>query len=265
MTSSPLAPRRTLAKALGSALLAATLLGTPVHAADGFDFKTMTPEQKADFGKAVHDYLIEHPEVLVEAIDKLQARQAEAQAAGDASLVQANAKALYDDPTSWVGGNPKGNVTLVEFMDYRCGYCRKAFPDIAKLLKTDGNIRYVVKELPILTPESVVGARYALAVRQIAGDAAYATAHDTLMTLNGPINEAALKVISGRIGVDFAKVKARMDDASIDKILADNSALAQRMRVNGTPTFVLGDQVLRGYVPYPELKGLVAEARKQDG
>ncbi len=252
--------RAALAAALGLALMAG-----PAAAANGFDFKTMTPAQKADFGRAVRAYLMDHPEVLVEAIDKLQSRQAEAQAASDATLIKANAKAIFDDPTSWVGGNPEGNVTLVEFMDYRCGYCRKAFPDIARMLKADGRIRFIVKELPILTPESVTGARYALAVRQVAGDAAYAKAHDALMVLNGPLNDAVLTRLSQKIGVDFDAVKPAMEGPSVSHILARNSALADRMQINGTPTFVLGDQLLRGYVPYAQLQDLVAQTRREDG
>ncbi|GHE00420.1 hypothetical protein U879_12460 [Defluviimonas sp. 20V17] len=252
--------RALLAAALGLALSAGA-----AAAADGFDLKHMTPQQKADFGRAVRAYLFEHPEVLVEAIDKLQARQAEAQAADDAALIKANAKAIFDDPTSWVGGNPDGDVTLVEFMDYRCGYCRKALPDITRLLKADGKVRFIVKELPILTPDSVVGARYALAVRQVAGDAAYAKAHDALMVLTGPINDAALTRLSGKIGVDFDAVKTAMAGPEVAHILARNSALADRLQINGTPTFVLGDQLLRGYVPYAQLRGLIAQTRREDG
>ena len=256
---------RPLTRAAQVAALGLALLAGPAGAADSFDFKTMTPAQKADFGAAVREYLLSHPEVLVEAIDTLKSRQAQAQAADDAALIKANAKALFHDPSSWVGGNPEGNITLVEFMDYRCGYCRKAFPEVAKLLKADGNIRYVVKELPILTPQSMVGARYALAVRQLAGDAAYEQAHDALMTLNGPINDAFLKVLSARIGVDFGKVQAAMSGAQVSKIIAQNAALAARLQINGTPTFVLGDQLLRGYVPYPQLKMLVDETRQENG
>lgn len=252
--------RPVLAAVIGAALLGATALSVPARAAE-FDFKTMSAQQKADFGAAVRSYLMEHPEVLVEAINKLQAQQAQQQANSDVAMVKANAKALFDDPGSWVGGNPNGDVTLVEFMDYRCGYCRKAFPEVLKLLKTDGNIRYIVKEFPILSEQSVIGARYALAVRQVAGDEAYHKAHDLLMELNGPINDAALKMLSAKIGVDFAKVEPAMASASVEKIIKDNRDLANRLKINGTPTFVLNDQMLRGYVPYDQLTQLVKEAR----
>ncbi|WP_102224666.1 DsbA family protein [Acidimangrovimonas sediminis] len=253
-------PRLLLAATLGLALAGAGALPRSA-AAEGFDLSQMTPDQKAAFGKAVHDYLMEHPEVLVEAYSKLQEQQAQQQAADDESLVKANANALFHDPNSWVGGNPKGDITLVEFMDYRCGYCKKAMPEVAKLLKTDGKIRYIVKEFPILTEQSVIGARFAIATRQVAGDAAYAKVHDALMAMRGPINEASLKALADTLDLDYDAISARTDSASVNKVIAENHALAARLKINGTPTFVLGGDMLRGYVPYDQLKEIVAEIR----
>lgn len=257
------ARRIALAAALGLGLIGPALTTAPARA-EGFDLKAMTPDQKTAFGAAVRDYLMEHPEVLVEAINKLQAQQAQQQAADDASLIKANAKAIYEDPNSWVGGNPQGDVTLVEFMDYRCGYCRKALPEVAKLLKTDGNIRYIVKEFPILTDQSVLGARYAIALRKVAGDGAYEKAHNALMLLRGPINEASLKELSDKIGVDFATIQPEMNSAYVDKVISENHALAGRLKINGTPTFVLGGDLLRGYVPFDQLQQFVTDTRQAE-
>ncbi len=225
------------------------------------DIANMSAEERALFRDEVRAYLMENPEVIIEAVNTLEQRQAEAQAQADFDLVAQNAKDIFDDGFSFVGGNPEGDVTLVEFMDYRCGFCKRAFGEVEKLLAEDGNIRFIVKEFPILGEQSVLAARFAIATRMIEGDTGYKAIHDALMTFNGDITLPALRRLSNTLGLDTDKIEARMDDKSVTEEIYATRALAQRLQVSGTPTFVLEDQMLRGFLPYDQLQVLVEEKR----
>jgi protein-disulfide isomerase len=171
-------------------------------------------------------------------------------------------KEIAEYPGAWAGGNLAGDVTLVEFLDYRCGWCRRAFPEIEDLVESDGNIRFVIRELPVQGDESILAARFALAVRAVAGDDAYKRLHDDLMTFTGPFTEASLSRIAERNQIDPAPALARLDDPEITRILQDTADLAGRLRIEGTPAFVLDDRLLRGYAPLPQMRALVDEARR---
>jgi protein-disulfide isomerase len=149
----------------------------------------------------------------------------------------------------------------VEFTDYRCGYCRKAFAEIEELVKSDGNIRFIVKEYPILGDASLISARFAIAVLQLHGAEAYKRAHDALITLRGEPDDTSLAALAADLGLDAAPILARMGDAQVDAVIAANHALGDAMQITGTPTFVLGDQLLRGYIPLQQMQQLVAQAR----
>ncbi|OYX24042.1 MAG: hypothetical protein B7Z10_10010 [Rhodobacterales bacterium 32-66-7] len=133
----------------------------------------MTPEERAAFQAEVKAYLLENPEVLVEAMGILQEREYAAELARDSEIITAQSSEIFASPNDWVGGNPEGDITLVEFMDYRCSYCRKAHDEVQALIRTDGNIRFILKEFPILGPESLVPSQFAIAVRMLYGDDAY--------------------------------------------------------------------------------------------
>lgn len=243
-------------RTLFAALLAMTAL--PAHA---LDLSAMTDAEKAAFGEAVKDYLMENPQVLVEAINKLEERQAATEAQNDATLIQTNAKELFEDSQSWVGGNPDGDVTVVEFMDYKCGYCKKAYSEVDTLLKKDGKIRFIVKEFPILGPQSELGARFAVAVRQISGDAAYGQVHDDLMKFRGDITLDSLKRLAEMRKLDADAVLKRMNEEDVTAVLRANYKLAERMNIGGTPAFVIGDEMLRGYAPLQQMQTMVADQR----
>lgn len=236
----------------------ACVLALPAQA---FDVSAMDAQEKAAFGEAVRGYLMENPQVIMEAVAQLEARQAEAQAAGDASLVQTNMDALINDGFSWVGGNPDGDITVVEFLDYRCGYCRKAHDEVAELIEGDGNIRLIIKEFPILGEASTASSRFAIAVKQVAGNDAYKAAHDALIVYGGDVSDAALARLSDGLGLDTAAIMARMSSDEVSAEIDATRALAQRMQISGTPTFVMGDQLVRGYVPLASMEQIVAEER----
>ena len=230
-------------------------------AAQAVDLGDMTPQERADFGAAVREYLMENPQVIMEAVQLLEERQQAAQADEDKQLVAQNSDALFADPGSWVGGNPDGDITLVEFIDYRCGYCRRAHPEVARLLEDDGNIRLIVKEFPILGEQSVTASRFAIATRLAHGDDAYRQVSDALIAFSGDYSPSALTRIATSLGLDAQPIFARMEDEEVTEIIRETRALAQRLKISGTPTFVLEDEMLRGYLPYDQMRALVDEQR----
>lgn len=240
------------------AALATAVFVSPVNA---LDLGQMTEQERALFREEIRAYLMDNPEVIMEAVQALEQRQAEAQAAADFDLVSKYSDAIFNDGFSYIGGNPDGDITLVEFMDYRCGFCKRAFDEVESLLKADGNIRFVVKEFPILGEQSLLASRFAIATRLVAGDDAYKTIHDALMAYNGEITIASLKRLAGTLQLDADGIEARMDDAVITEQLQATRELAQRLQISGTPTFVLKDELLRGFLPADQLEIIVDQKR----
>lgn len=243
---------------LFSATVLACTVALPVQA---LDLQNMSAEERAIFREEVRAYLMDQPQVIMEAVNQLEARQQQDAAQADLILVSDNAEELFNDGYSFIGGNPDGDITLVEFLDYRCGYCRKAHTEVAKMLETDGNIRLIVKEFPILGEQSVLASRFAMAVKQIAGDEIYKAVNDALMTLPGEISMPTLARLGKTYGLDMALVEDAMNGPDIADQLAQTKALAQRMRITGTPTFVLQDEMLRGYLPYDQMMLIVNDKR----
>ena len=233
-------------------------LATPVFAQS-----KMTDAERVDFRAEVRAYLMENPEVLMEAIGVLEERRNADAVADDLAMMETNADEIFRDPASWVGGNPEGDITLVEFMDYRCGYCKKAFEDVAELIKSDGNIRFVVKELPILGEQSDLTSRFAVAVLQLEGAEAYEKVHNALMVMRGDATVDSLSALGAELGLaDVAAVVARMTGPEVSSVIEANLALAQRLDVNGTPTFVIDKTLVRGYVPLDAMRQIVEGQRK---
>lgn len=208
----------------------------------------------------IRAYLLENPEVIFEAIQILEAKRNAAAAQSDAEAVAALRDRLLDDGHSFVTGNPDGDVTVIEFSDYRCGYCKKAHPEIHALLERDPNVRLVVKEFPILGPESVTLARMALAALAL-DPARFAALNDTLMRHPGNLNETTGYRLAAEAGYDLAALKAAAASTEIDAKLQANAALAEQLGLQGTPSFVIGSEVIRGYLPVDELAAAVAATR----
>jgi protein-disulfide isomerase len=222
---------------------------------------TFTPEQTQAIQRVIHDYLMQHPEVILDAVESMeQKRHDEAQAAAKSTIAQRQDELLHD-PGSPVAGNPKGDVTIVEFFDYRCPYCKQMEPSLAQLLKEDGKLRYVYKEFPILGPDSVVATRAALAARK---QNKYQELHDALMRARGTLDEATVLKIAADTGLDTRRLKADMGSSDVEAVIDRNKDLARALGVSGTPGFIVGTQLVPGAVDLPTLKKLVAEARKTD-
>lgn len=215
--------------------------------------------QKAGVEKIVHDYLVAHPEVLVEAMSVLRDRQQQAENEDRAKALKSNRTALFDDPAAPVAGNPKGNVSVVEFFDYSCPYCKSVEEDLHSLLKADGNVRLVLKEFPVLGANSVNAARAALAAR---AQGKYQEFHDALMTTRGQFTEDTILRIARSVGLDTDKLKEDMKAPEIEAALKANRGLAEALSIRGTPAFVIGDEVFPGAMDLNAFKQAVAAARK---
>lgn len=238
----------------------ATTLALPAAA---FDIDSMTDAEREAFGEAVRAYLLENPQTIMDAVELLETRQQEEAAANDIALVAAYNDALTNDGYSYVGGNPEGDVTIVEFVDYRCGYCRRAHDEVKTLIESDGNIRIIVKEFPILGENSLISSRFAVAVKQVAGGEAYAAANDALIRLQGDMSEPVLRRLANTLDVDADAVLAAMETPAVTEEISKTRALAQALQINGTPTFVFGTELVRGYVPLEGMQQIVAAEREK--
>jgi protein-disulfide isomerase len=220
----------------------------------------MTEAEREALRIEVRAYLLEHPEVLMEAIQILEARRDANAQADDIVAIAANREQLLDVSNAWVAGNPDGDVTLVEFADYRCGYCKKAHPELKELVQRDPNIRLVVREFPILGPDSVAAARLAMAALDL-DRSKFGDLNDALMGFEGQLNEATAYQIARQSGYDIVALKERAASAEIEARLGDTYQLARALGLQGTPSFVLGSQIIRGYLPVERMLSAVADAR----
>lgn len=247
-----------------AALLAAPSAFALAPAAQAQDFANLSEAERADFNAAVRAYLLAEPEVLMEALDVLQSREQQNADARSKELLSGNKDVIANNPNDWAGGNLQGDITLVEFMDYRCGYCHKAYQDVEDLVKTDGNIRFVLKEFPVLGEQSVMAAQFTIALKQLHGDDAYKAAHDALFTMRGEISQESLTRILTTQKIDPAPVFEKMKSEDVQKVINENYELAQMFNINGTPSFILNDSLIQGYLPLEEMRKMV-EASRQDG
>jgi protein-disulfide isomerase len=207
--------------------------------------------------KIVRDYLLREPEVVYDALQELQRRQAEATAARQRVAIAENQGELMNDRASPVGGNPDGDVTLVEFFDYRCAYCRRVVSSMRALLDEDRGLRVVFKELPVLGPDSERAAQAALASRNQDG---YVPFHFALMAADD-LSLAGIRAAAKTVGLDPDRLEADMAAPEVTATIKSNYALANELGIEGTPAFVIGDQLIPGAVDKARLEQLIDEAR----
>ena len=221
---------------------AAALLGAGV---------TWVVQRQSD-GSAVRDYLLEHPEVLPEAMQRLHERE------NLKTIADNRADIVTPVGTAW-SGNPKGDVTVVEYLDYNCGYCRAAVPVVDQLIAADKGVKVVYREWPVLSSESVTAARYGMALARAGGD--YRKLHDALYA-GGPLSDATMGAAIRAAGADPAKVKAGIAAPEVDETIKTNLAVMNRLSQSGTPSWIIGDKVYSGLMTIDQMKDAVAAARK---
>jgi len=252
-----LAPPRAGSWFLAAALLAAVVAVLIPPASLAADF---TPDQRKAIESIIHDYLTKNPDVL---LDALQA--AEDKMKGDAKDKAAQAlstrrREIFEDPDTPVAGNPNGDVSLVEFFDYRCPYCKQVEPSLEALLGEDRQLRLVYKEFPVLGPESVTASKAALAARK---QGKYDAFHRAMMTIKGQINDTAVYKTAESVGVDVDRLKRDMAAPEIARALKANTELADALDIRGTPGFIVGNEIVPGAIDLASLKQLIATARKK--
>ena len=231
----------------------ATLTSPPAGALSDAD--------KDEIRTLVRDYLVENPEILAEMIEALEtSREAKARAETEKGILE-HRDALFDGNPAFVAGNPKGTVTLVEFFDYRCGYCKRAVPDLLKLIAENPDLKVVFKDYPVLGPDSLFASRAAIAASL---QNRYSDFHFALMANDGPVTEEAIFSVADNIGLDVRKMRDDMDSEDVDRILEENFALAQALNINGTPNFIIGDQMLPGAVGFKAMSETIAKVRDSD-
>ncbi|HEX3499015.1 MAG TPA: DsbA family protein [Stellaceae bacterium] len=221
--------------------------------------ETVTPAQKSAFEQIIHDYILQHPEVIVEALQSAEEKmKAQSEERARAAVVERRQE-LLDDATAPVAGNPKGDVTLIEFFDYRCPYCKQVEPALEALLKEDRQLRIVYKELPILGKDSVYATRVALAARK---QAKYDKFHAAMMATKGQIDEKVILQVATTSGLDIDRLKSDMTASEIDDIIKRNYDLAQALDIHGTPAFIVGGELIPGAIDIATMKQKIAAARK---
>ena len=211
-----------------------------------------------EFQRRVRRYLTENPEVIVEAMQRYEARRAVAARDEIKIALAEHEVALLRDPASPVGGNPQGDVTLVEFSDYNCPYCRRVAPILGEAEALDAMLRIVYKEIPILGPDSVYAAKTALAADR---QGKYMAFHRALMSAKGVAAEGLILAIAAKLGLDVARLKADVEDPAIQAAIDRNLALSRALRITGTPSFVVGSEIARGAIDLEAMQALIREAR----
>ncbi|NGO55163.1 DsbA family protein [Mesorhizobium camelthorni] len=206
------------------------------------------------------EYLLQNPEVFVEALQKFEQNQQAAEANELETILAEHSDEIFNDPTAPVGGNSEGDVTLVEFFDYNCPYCRKAAPQIQQAVSDDPGLKLVFKEWPILGPGSEFAARAALASQR---QGKYEAFHHGMMAFAGAINERSTMTIAEQVGLDLEQLKRDLEDLAFVAAIERNRALANDLRITGTPTFVVGDEIIGGLVDQAPLQRSIADAREK--
>jgi protein-disulfide isomerase len=243
-------------------LLTALAVVLSLAAPQRSDADELSAGQRGEVERIVREYLIAHPEIIQDAMAELDKRQTAAQAEKHKAAIKQYSEALFRSPRQVVLGNPDGNVTFVEFFDYNCGYCKRAMDDMLTLIKDDAKLKVVLKEFPVLGPGSVEAAQVAVAVRmQDKSGKKYLEFHQKLLSGRGEANKARALAVAKDIGLDMARLDKDMASPEVKATLQESFKLAEALGLNGTPSYVIGDNVVVGAVGFDALKEKVNTSR----
>jgi protein-disulfide isomerase len=225
--------------------------------------QSFSADQREEIGKIIKDYLLTHPEVMQDVMAELEKRQQSADAEKHRAAVVENKATLFSSPHQVVLGNPQGNVTMVEFFDYNCGFCKRAMTDMLDLIKTDNNLKFVLKEFPVLGEGSVEAARVAVAARmQDANGKKYIEFHQKLLGSRGGADKMRALAVAKEVGFDMPRLERDMGSDEVKKTIEENMKLAEALGVNGTPSYVVGEEVVIGAVGLDTLREKISAERK---
>lgn len=234
---------------MAAPLVAAMFLAAPVAA----PAQTFSPDQRQQIEGIIKDYLIAHPEVVQEVLAAVDKHQKDAEAQQQRATIRANNATLFNSSHQVVLGNPNGKIEMVEFFDYNCGFCKHALPDMVKLLDTNHDIKFVLKEFPVLGEGSVEAARVAVAAR-MQDPSKYMQFHQKLLGGRGVADKARALAVAKEVGFDMARIQRDMASEEVNTTIAEDMKLADALGVNGTPSYVVGDELVVGAVGFDELK-----------
>ena len=225
--------------------------------------QSFSADQREEIGKFIKDYLLTHPEVMQDVMAELEKRQQTAEAEKHRAAVAENKATLFSSPHQVVLGNPQGKVTMVEFFDYNCAFCKRALADMLDLLKTDSDLKFVLKEFPVLGPGSVEAAHVAVAARmQDPLGKKYMEFHQKLLGGRGPADKMRALAVAKDVGFDVGRLEKDMNSDEVKATIEENMKLADALGVTGTPTYVVGDEVVVGAVGLDELRAKIKSERK---
>lgn len=248
--------RSHLIKLFASAMFALSLSWSLAPSAFALD-----DAQKKEFGEFIREYLVENPEVLAEAQAVLEIRQAEAEVLRTQQIISSLSEDLYQTDGDIIVGNPDGDVTIVEFFDYNCGFCKRAMEDMREIIAQDSNVKFILKEFPILGPESTEASRVSLAVTRVAPEKS-AEFHIALLGGSGRANAQKAMGIVNDLGIDQAAVEKEMADDSLFDSVRTSYSLAESLGINGTPAYVLANEAIFGAVGVPQILSKIENIRK---
>ncbi len=222
----------------------------------------LSPAQRAEIEGVIKDYLIKNPDVIREVLTEMERRQKADEEAARTKAVTDLAPQLFDSPRQAVLGNPNGKITLVEFFDYNCGYCKKALDDVARLVKSEPDLRLIIKDFPVLGPGSVEAAEIATAMRNQAKGDKYWQYHTKLLSTRGQVGKAQALSVAKELGADMDRLSKDAASPETRASLQEVMLIADKLQLTGTPTFVLGDEVIVGAVGQDELRVRIGNMRK---
>jgi protein-disulfide isomerase len=245
------------------AFLVAAAISLALPAAAPAQAQSFSADQRDEIGNIVKDYLLAHPEVMQDVMAELEKHQQAADAEKHRAAVVENKATLFSSPHQVVLGNPQGNVTMVEFFDYNCGFCKRAMSDMLDLIKTDNNLRFVLKEFPVLGDGSVEAARVAVAARmQDASGKKYIEFHQKLLGGRGAADKTRALAVAKEVGFDMPRLEKDMASDEVKKTIDEDMKLADALGVSGTPSYVVGEEVVIGAVGLDALREKIAAERK---
>lgn len=238
---------------LALSLVIAAALPLPAHA--------LTDGEKSEIETVVRDYLIRNPEVLLEALDSLEKKRATEEVAAAKEAIRMAGDQLFASPPGTTLGNPEGDVTIVEFFDYNCGYCKRAMADMETLIQSDPKLRFVLKEIPVLGEDSTAASKVSLAFRHVAPER-YGEFHKKLLAVKGVANQDSALTVAEELGVTEAAIVEAMRAPEVEAVIAENTRLAGLLKINGTPSYVVADELVPGAIGAEGLAEKIANVRR---
>ncbi len=242
---------------LALVILGFLITSASVHA----DEALLSDARKAEIGEIVKSYLLSHPEVIQDALNELEKRQRDAEANAQKTALASIGPDLIKAENGIVLGNPSGDVTLVEFFDYNCGYCKKSLSDIMTLMKDDPKLRVILRDFPVLGPDSIEASKVALAVRAQLSGSKYMEFHQKLLESRGRVGKDRALQVAQELGADMAKLQKDLDSTEVRRLIEGTMRAADALRIGGTPAFVVGDGVIVGAVGHDPLADAVKSMR----